>query len=82
MTPHPPPAPPGQHHGPGAAPPRALRIGTVNITSLNTHHAAVAGVEADVLLVQETRITAHGRRAMENTLRQEGRTTLWGAGVP
>ena len=89
-SPPPPPThPPGQigeggglgqcgdiHPHPG---PALLRVGLVNVTSLRHHVEEVAGWDHDVVLVQETRLTKGGQRALRTLLRERGWNVFWGA---
>ena len=64
------------HPHPG---PALLRVGLVNVTSLRHHVDEVAGWDHDVVLVQETRLTKGGQRALRSLLRERGWNVFWGA---
>ena len=64
------------HPHPG---PALLRVGLVNVTSLRHHVDEVAGWDHDVVLVQETRLTKGGQRALRSLLRERGWNVFWDA---
>ena len=61
--------------------PGPLRTTIVNTTSLRLHMVEVTSWDVDVILVQETKLSASGQRLLRGALRQRGWMVLWGAPV-
>ena len=81
------------HPGPTHPPPRfspaqshaergLLRLGTFNISSLNQHNGALSFLPCDVVLLQETRLSADAQRVMSAHLCEQGWNTWWGKPQP
>ena len=51
----------------------------VNSTSLRLHLDEIASWDVDVILVQETKLSASGQRVLRAALRQHGWVVFWGA---
>ena len=64
------------HPHPG---PALLRVGLVNVTSLRHHVDEVAGWDHDVVVVQKTKLTKGGQRALRSLLRERGWNVFSGA---
>ena len=56
-----------------------LHVESVNVTSLRRYRRQAMTSKADVLCLQETRLTASGQRAMAALARRMGWRALWGA---
>ena len=59
--------------------PGPLRTAIVNTTSLRLHMDEVTSWDVDVILVQETKLSASGQRVLRGALRQRGWVVFWGA---
>ena len=59
--------------------PGPLQVESANVTSLGRHWRQVMTSKADIVCLQETRLTAAGQRAMAALARKMGWCALWGA---
>ena len=62
--------------------PGPVHIVSANITSMHTYCQDVASWLADIIAVQETRLTLKGQQVMAGILRERGWGTLWGQPMP
>ena len=62
--------------------PRPLIVESVNVTSLRQHWRQVLRSKADMLCLQETRLTTAGQRAMTTLAKKLGWRALWGTPLP
>eukprot|EP00973_Karenia_brevis_P030209 4163564-Karenia_brevis.AAC.1 len=62
--------------------PGPWKIGTANVTSMWTQMDAAASISADVLALQETRLSEAGQKLMTEELDKRGWQCFWGCPQP
>lgn len=67
------------HPGPPRLP---LTLVSANVTSLRAHQAEVMSWTADIVALQEVRLTSQGQRATAAVAREQGWTAIWGTPQP